>query len=87
LRAKLAAHLDKKKDCVRQPSHELFNAWASKHKEVIHLEDRLAGPHPDCGSRRALARELEHARSEARSLQAAALNRFREELRERGLQP
>jgi hypothetical protein len=66
-------------------SIKLFGAWSAKHKEVIALEDRIAEASLAGEDVAALQAQLQAVRAEAEKRLQAARDRFREEIRARGL--
>lgn len=80
LRHAHAAHIQ-----VNPSSIKLFGAWSAKHKEVIALEDRVAQAREAGEDVAALEAQLQALRAVADTRLQAAMERFREEIRERGL--
>jgi hypothetical protein len=66
-------------------SIKLFGAWSAKHKEVIALEDRIAEAGAAGEDVAALEVQLQALRAEAEKRLLAARERFRDEIRARGL--
>jgi hypothetical protein len=66
-------------------SIKLFGAWSARHKEVIALEDRLCAARDAGEDIAALEIQLQSLRADAERKLQAAMERFRQEIRERGL--
>ena len=70
---------------VEPSSIKLFGAWSAKHKEIIAVEDRIAEARDAGADVTALEAQLLALRADAEARLEAAMERFRAEVRARGL--